>query len=324
MPTAHDDLPHPVPPIAYLRWKENWFFIAMDPVNEVYGVVHFNFEPGFDRARYSCRLSVRGKLYQHTTEAPFPAEFAFARAVGLQDFALRISGPPSRFELAVSAGDFTLEFAFDQGRPIFDFASCRWANPDMPSFQEVMTLGTNLPYNHQQQAMRVLGSVRTAGPSGGELVPVSGYGYRDHSWCVRSDAGVASHLWCAFHFGDRACGVKEIHTQARPAVWAREGYVTDGEGERVLRSMEFHREGSSGEALPAILRAHLKDLFGRSFTVHCDVANRYAQVPLLSEKPGKQGVYHLTENFCPCRLEETGAKGCALVEIGFAGAARGG
>ena len=45
MPAAHDDLPHPVPPIAYLRWKENWFFIAMDPVSEVHGVVHFNFEP---------------------------------------------------------------------------------------------------------------------------------------------------------------------------------------------------------------------------------------------------------------------------------------
>ena len=46
MTVRHDDLPHPVPPFAYLRWKENWFFIIMDAEHDVHGVVHLNYEPG--------------------------------------------------------------------------------------------------------------------------------------------------------------------------------------------------------------------------------------------------------------------------------------
>ena len=45
MITTHDDLPHPVPPIAYLRYKENWFFIIIDVANQVFGMAHFNHEP---------------------------------------------------------------------------------------------------------------------------------------------------------------------------------------------------------------------------------------------------------------------------------------
>jgi hypothetical protein len=63
----------------------------------------------------------------------------------------------------------------------------------------------------------------------------------------------------------------------------------------------------------------LADVFGKKFTVVCDVAGRYAQVPLVAEKPGKHGAYAITENFCPAVLEETGETGCALVEIGDAG-----
>ena len=29
--SLHDDLPHPVPAFAQLRYKENWFFILLAP-----------------------------------------------------------------------------------------------------------------------------------------------------------------------------------------------------------------------------------------------------------------------------------------------------
>jgi hypothetical protein len=318
MATTHDDLPHPIPPLAHLRWKENWFFIAMDPAHGVHGVVHFNFEPAFDRARYSCHLSVRGKRYQYLNETSFPEDFAFSRVVGCAEMKLRFGGPPACFELGIKGEDFELELAFEKGRPVFDFATCRSASPGVPSFQEVMTLGTNLPYNHQQQAMLTRGSVRILGTGEREVVPISGYGYRDHSWCMRADSGVANHIWCALHFGERAFGIKKIHTRARPEVWAREGYVSDNRGERALKHIDIAFEGKSDEELPERVRFNLTDVFGESFTLVCDVAGRYAQVPLVSEKPGKGGTYSITENFCPTILEETGEKGCALVEIGRA------
>ena len=39
MTTMHDDLPHPIPPFAYLRYKENYFFILIAPDQDVFGIV---------------------------------------------------------------------------------------------------------------------------------------------------------------------------------------------------------------------------------------------------------------------------------------------
>jgi hypothetical protein len=63
MPVTHDDLPHPVPPIAYLRYKENWFFLILDQHNDVFGAIHVVGEPGFDRIRYSVNLRIGGEVH---------------------------------------------------------------------------------------------------------------------------------------------------------------------------------------------------------------------------------------------------------------------
>jgi hypothetical protein len=36
MSMIHDDRPHPVPPTACLRYKENRFFVIMDTKNSVF------------------------------------------------------------------------------------------------------------------------------------------------------------------------------------------------------------------------------------------------------------------------------------------------
>jgi hypothetical protein len=319
MASNHDDLPHPVPPFAYLRWKENWFFIIMDPQHAVHGVVHFNFEPAHDRARFSCHLSVRGRAYKYINECGFPDRFALASEIGDEKMRLHFRPPPALFNLTLAAGDLAFDLTFEASRPTFDFAACRFAVPEVPSFQEVMTLGTNLPYNHQQQALTVHGVLNT-GESAVGVIQIAGLGYRDHSWCMRSDGAVASHTWSALHFGRCAFGVKKLHTSSRPDVWAREGYVSDAEGERVLQAIDVLYEGRAADGLPNTVRFELKDVFGGEYTATCDIRGRYAQVPLVAEKPGIQGAYGITENFCPCVLEQTGETGCALVEIGSASA----
>jgi hypothetical protein len=317
MASNQDDLPHPVPPFAYLRWKENWFFIIMDPQRQVHGVVHFNFEPAHDRARFSCHLSVQGRPYKYLNEGHFPDRFALAREIGDDKIRLLFRKPPAIFNLILAAGDLSFDLAFEASRPTFDFAACRFAAPEVPSFQEVMTLGTNLPYNHQQQALTVHGVLKTGEPGEG-AIQIAGLAYRDHSWCMRSDGAVQSHTWSALHFGRRAFGVKKLHTVSRPEVWAREGYVSDSEGERVLQKIEVLYQGRAADGLPNTVRFELEDVYGERYSVNCDIGGRYAQVPLVAEKPGVHAAYAITENFCPCVLEQTGETGCALVEIGSA------
>jgi hypothetical protein len=70
-------VPHPVPPTAYLRYKENWFWIFLDVHNQIFGMAHFNYEPSFGRACLSCNMLVRGELHQYGNEIPFPETFPY-------------------------------------------------------------------------------------------------------------------------------------------------------------------------------------------------------------------------------------------------------
>jgi hypothetical protein len=82
MTTTHDDYPHPVPPLAYLRWKENYFFILIDARSDVFGILHFNNEPGFDRSRFTCNLSICGVPFEYHNTTPLPADFEMEEAFG--------------------------------------------------------------------------------------------------------------------------------------------------------------------------------------------------------------------------------------------------
>ena len=312
--TIHDDLPHPVPPFAFLRWKENYFFIILSPDSNVFGLVHLNFEPGFGRARFTCNVSVEGELFEYANTTAFPTDFEMSRRLGDGRIGLTFAEPHARFELVAKTDEIDMEVVFTRRQTTFDYSACKTAAPETPSFQEVMTLGTNLPYNHQQQGLSVEGSIRRI--AGGATLPISGYGYRDHSWCMRTDNIVSEHNWCAFSFPSCAIGAKTITTLARPGLWAREGYIADAAGPRAFRRIATRNEGEGPDGLPAILVHELEDVFGQRLTIESDVAGRLAHVPLVAEAPGGIASYHIVENFCRATVRETGEQGFALIELG--------
>lgn len=312
---THDDLPHPVPPAAFLRYKENYFFILFSPATGVFGLSHLNFEPGFDRGRFSCTLSVRGKLIKYANQIPFPADFVLSREIGDGKLSVAFVEPHGRFDMRLESDDVELDVVFTRRQSTFDFGACRSAAPDMPTFQEVMTLGLNLPYNHHQQGLSVKGRLRLK--DGGETIAIEGYGYRDHSWSMRSDNLVKEHTWCGFNFPSLTIGAKTIQTLHRPGLVAREGYVADADGPRAFRAIATRAVGNGPDGLPAKLVHELVDVFGHVYTIESDVAERLAHVPLYSEVPSSNGdVYHVVENFCRCRVKETGEDGIALIELG--------
>lgn len=312
---THDDLPHPVPPSAFLRYKENYFFILFSPATEVFGLTHFNFEPGFDRARFSCQLSVRGKLIKYANQLKMPKEFAMSRELGDGKLSIAFIEPHGRFDIRLDSEDVELDVSFTRRHSTFDYSACRTAAPDMPSFQEVMTLGLNLPYNHHQQGLSVEGSVRLNDCN--DTIGIEGYGYRDHSWVMRSDNLVKVHTWCAFNFPSLTIGAKTIETMHRPGLIAREGYISDAGGPRAFKSIKTRLVGEGPDGLPDKLVHEFIDVFGRRLTLETDVGGRLAHVPLYSEVPSSEGdVYHVVENFCRTRILETGEEGIALVEMG--------
>lgn len=313
MTSMHDDLPHPVPAYAFLRYKENYFFILLAEAQRAFGVIHFNHEPGFDRARYTCNLNVGGRAFAYANATPFPEQFVHSREIGDRALRLRFVEPHRRFELALRTPEIALELTFSARHPTFDFAACRTAGNPAPSFQDINTLGLNLPYNHQQQALNAQGRIEFAG---GPRVDVDGSAYRDHSWVMRGDTTISQHLWCAFNFPERSFGIKTNASLLRPDDPAKEGYVVDSSGARALRRIDVRTEGAFADGLPQRLIHDIEDVFGARYTIESDVAGRHASVPLVSEASGHRPAYYIAENFCPATLQQGGECGIALVEVG--------
>jgi hypothetical protein len=321
MITTHDDLPHPVPPIAYLRYKENWFFIMLDVAQNVYGMAHFNFEPGQDRARVSCNLMVRGELFQYGNQIPFPKSFALSPSIGDDKLNVRFVEPHARMELSLANADVRLELTFAKHAPTFDFAAYDSANPGKVSAQELVNFATNQMFHHQQQAMTIRGSLRlNRGKSQGETISIDGIGYRDHSRGMRCDHMTLRHVWTFLYFPKTVIGAMSIVNVMRPSLIANSGYVFDASGMRSLGDMDVVNSGEAPGGMPAAVHFNLHDVYGRPFTVTADIANRMGFVPLVVEAGNAGGFnYNIVENFAPVRLEETGETGHALVEIGYQG-----
>ena len=314
MNNENDDFPHPIPPIAYIRWKENYFFLIMDPVARCFGMIHLNNEPSFNRLRVSAHFSLDGEVYLYANEAPLPEPFAMSPTIGDGRITLTIHQSHKLFGLKIDTDQLKGEFEIKGRLPSFDFAQCKYSAPDLVPFKEVMTIGTNLPFNHIQQSTAVKGRITVL--ASGQEFAVDRWGYRDHSWGMRSDNVVSEHTWCGLNFQDRAFGVMTIRSLIRPTIEAKEGYVVDSDGLRPLRKIGIVRVGGGADGLPDKLVHHLEDVFGRVFTIESDVAGRHAQVPLAAEKPDGDTVYEVTENFTKSVLRETGEEGFSLIELG--------
>jgi hypothetical protein len=314
MNNSHDDFPHPVPPIAYVRWKENYFFVVMDETANVFGVAHFNCEPGFDRVRISVNLKVAGNLVTYANEIRFPKVFEMSPTIGDEHVRMHIDKSHEQFRLEGQTADFSLKLTFRRRMPSFDFGVCQFAAPDIPSFREVATVGYNLPFEHLQQAMFVSGTV-TAGASPTRVL-ADGLGYRDHTWCMRSDNIVSTHSWCGLNFDGRVFGVMSLATLARPGLVAKEGYVADADGTRALRAIDidFVKDHASGENQTMIHR--IRDVSGNQYTIESNLTEPLSQVVLLSEKPNSNVTYTCVETFTRSILRETGERGTSLVELG--------
>ncbi len=319
MITTHDDVPHPVPPFAYLRYKENWFFIIIDVRNSVYGMAHFNFEPGQDRARVSCNLMVRGELFKYGNQIPFPRTFAMSPQIGDDKLKVKFIEAHTRIDMELNSDDVTLDMSFVKHAPTFDFAAYDAANPEKPSAQELINFATHQMYHHQQQAMKISGSLRVKrGKAEGETIRLEGLGYRDHSRGMRCDHMTLRHVWSCLYFPNTVIGAMSLANVMRPQLTSNSGYVHDASGMRSLGDMEVTNRGDIGGGIPASVEFKLNDVYGKPFTVTADIAKRMGYVPLIVEAANAGGFnYHIVENFAPVTLKETGETGHALVEIGF-------
>ena len=319
MVTTNDDMPHPVPPSAYLRYKENWLFLIFDKENDIFGAIHVGSEPIFERISFACNLSIQGKLFKHGRQIPFPDDFAFSSELGDGYLTVRFIKAHEQIDLSLQNDDLVLEVSFLKRGPLFNFDDYDSANPDKVLLKEVMGIATNQQHVHQQQGMQVRGklSLNTNGAATRDF-DIDAPGYRDHSRSIRSDNLVLRHIWTGLHFPKHIFGVTTVTSSLRPNLPTLCGYVFDErQGLRALGDIEFKGKGEGPDNQPANVEFRLTDIYGETFSLSADLQNRFASVPLQSEKPGPTPfVYSIVENFAPLKLHDTGEEGIGLVEIG--------
>jgi hypothetical protein len=321
MTVTHDDMPHPVPPIAYLRYKENWFFLIFDQKNDVFGATHVVSEPGFERVRFACHLSVKGEHFSYGSEIPFPENFGFSRELGDGKLAVRFVKAHEQIDFSLNSDDVNLEISYLKRAPLFNFDEYDYANPGKVRLSEVVNIATAQQHVHQQQGLYTRGKITMKrGNHAGKTFAIDALGYRDHSRSVRCDNLTLKHFWTGLHFPGHVFGAMSVTGVLRPETPANCGYVHDEKlGLRSLRQVQITGSAEKcADGCPKTVEFHLTDIHDNPFTIVADISKRHAYVPLHTEKPGAVPfIYDIVENFAPLTLKETGETGIGLVEVGW-------
>jgi hypothetical protein len=298
-----DDYPHTIPARAYLTWRENWFFIFLDPRNQFYCIAHMSVQPTLGVGRATCSIFIDGKHEICAEEAASPKDWEHLKVVKLGRLTYEFAEPQSRFRIAFEGDDFSLELELTPQMHLFDYLACQSANPNRMWAAELVSCG-GTDFRHQNQLLRqryhsVQDGVACRDPTAG-----CGPAYRDHSWGLRNDLETSSHTRAFMIFNERVFHVQKINNQRRPESWVREGYSGTAVGNLALKESEVCYEGHGPDGMPAMVRFEMADTEGGTFTVQADVANRLASIPFYFQKPGALG-YLMIENFCECTLIET-------------------
>lgn len=317
---THDDMPHPVPPIAFLRYKENWFFLIFDQKNDIYGATHIVAEPGFDRISFACHLMVKGELFQYGNTIPFPADFAFSPTLGDGKFNFHFVKAHEKINFSLNDDNVNLKISYLKRAPLFNFEEYDHANPQAVKLREISGMGAPQQYVHQQQGLYTKGQIKMKnGSHKGKTFKIDGLGYRDHSRSVRCDNFTLKHFWTGLHFPNHVFGAMSVTGILRPTEPADCGYVWDKKGGlRSLRKVDISGSGKGPGGIPAKVTWKLTDIHDEPFTIVAELKNRRGHVPLQTEKPGAAPfIYDIVENFVQLTLKETGETGFGLVEVGW-------
>jgi hypothetical protein len=311
----HEDYAHTIPMRAYLRWKENWFWVFLDPDSSTYCLAHVSCEPVSGVAHTSFTLVHEGVKHVVSEKTALPSPFVHAPVMDFGTLRTEIVEPQTRFNIHFNNEDFEVTLDLERRMHLFDWRACADVNPDQFSLSE-NTGFDRAAFRHQGQSLAGTGTLRfKSGTKAGKATALSGMGYRDHSWGMRNDQGTLDHNWSFLNFPSRVFHFFKLRNTVRPEVFTMEAYVGEPRGNQVIKSFTVENIGSGPDNMPETVRFTGICIDGTTHTVTCDLKNALARLPLnLQKDAGK--VYYCVENICRIHHEETGEEGYGNVEIG--------
>lgn len=318
MLTPGDDHPHPVPPQAFMTWKENWVFPAVDAGSRTAALFHVSLRPAQSEGIFTAKFTVDGEQFRHVGRSPIPADVTRLQPVADDCVSFEILRPFEAYRLRYDGADLAADLTYTGRFPPYDFAD----GPKPPGTSTLGPIGLSVfPFHHYEQALRVEGALAVkAGPQAGRTVAFHGYGNRDHSWGWRDDFCFRGHHWVCASFDDRFVQGSVMAETSYPEV-KQGGFLSDTDGNVPVAQVDTSEAywTAPGEPLGDLDRDvsyRITGIDGRTATVTAHLAEPYGRLFLNARSPDRSQVYLDVQVFCDYTLAETGQRGVGVLEVG--------
>jgi hypothetical protein len=313
------DRPQLVPPQVFMAWKENWCFSGVDPIRGTAMVWHLSMRPCDGEGIFTCKfdgpdLRVR-YVGRHAITPQIGLGSGAATGVGDGKLSFDIVEPHRVFALTYVDDDIEVKCLFTARFATFDFADGNLA----PGESSIGDLGRHVfPFNHYEQSLEFRATIRRPGTNDLEL---TGRGNRDHSWGWRDDFGFRSHQWICANFDD--CYV-QASTMVDTTYPHRKfgGFVSTESGNDPVTAIDLsssYWDEPLNEPLPEFdhdVPYTITTASGRQIRLTAHLSDRYRILYLNARHPDRSQVYQDAQIFCPFTLNNTGATGFGLLELG--------
>jgi hypothetical protein len=310
-----DDFFHRVPLTskAVLVWKENIYINAFDPKAEFVCVHHFSIEPESRKGFFNCVYKYGKEIEEYSNLFRIPGSVTNNQTkISDGRLSFEVIDPLKQLKVVFKGKKFTSELNYTGRFAVFDYRQ----DPLSPGYSPLFELGRRaLPYNHQEQGLKVRGSV-TLNRSKKKL-DIDGVANRDHSWGLRNEAVFDWHYWTGAHFdnwfsnwcliSDKLCEPPEKHG----------GFISSASGNLPITRIEVTERPEKVKNLAKLeeVEYRLEDADGGSRTLVFDAKNAIGPVFFPNVPVEPTIIYEMADWWGKYTVKETGEVGKGLTEI---------
>jgi hypothetical protein len=317
-----DDFPHPVPPQAFMTWKENWVFPALDTERRVASLFHFSLRPGAGEGIFTAKFAIDGDEHRYVGRGPVPADLATLRPVADERIRFEVVEPGREFHIAYRSPELDADVRYTARFPPWDFED----GPRAPGPSDLGEIGRSVfPFHHYEQALRHEGRlVFKEGERAGTELEISGYANRDHSWGWREDLSFREHHWICASFEDRFVGGSAMEEDHYRDGLKHGGWISTTDGNDGVRAVDVAGAYwlAPNEPLPVLdrdVRYRIETVGGDVATVVAHISRDYGRLYLDARSADRSRIYQDVQIFCDFTLAETGQRGSGVLEVGKRG-----
>jgi hypothetical protein len=313
-----DDFPHPVPPQAFMTWKENWVFPAVDRDQGIAALFHVSLRPQHGEGIFTAKFHLQGEQVRHVSRSPVPAQLDGWYPIADDHVRFEIVEPGEVFRLTYEGEELEADLLYRARFPAFDFAD----GPKPDGTSTVGPIGLSVfPFNHYEQALEATGTiVGRAGRFEGRRFEFSGYGNRDHSWGWRDDFQFRHHHWICASFDDRYVQGSVMLETSFPEE-KHGGFVSREQGNVAVAHVDtsgayWMEPGEPIGELREDVTYRIHTVEDERFTVTAKLQEDHGRLYLNARSPDRSQLYMDVQMFCDFHLAETGQLGAGVLEVG--------